>query len=392
MKTVRQFLCVGLLGTIALSGCSSGNTIAPLSAYAGQVYAQTNAVGGNAVVHYGRRSNGQLVYIDTVGTGGVGVGAASVLNGAASANPLSSQGSLAISPDHTKLFAVNAGSNSVSAFTLSGSGEPQLVGTYPTGGMKPNSLAVHGSVLYVGHAVANTANKQLFGFTINANGSLAAIPSAQYGTTGSTPIFALAFNSIGTLLAATESATGKIDVYPVNSDGTLGTEVVNTSAQAGPTGVLFGDATHLFVAETHGGAANAGSVSSYSVAPNGSLSPVTTNVGDQQTASCWIALAPSGQFLIASNTPASDISVFSVSGGANVTLAQPVEGSQYIATPTTGPIESLVSADSQYFYQQYGSTGIIAAFQIQGDGSLVSVANGNGGNLPLTGSQGLTGY
>lgn len=351
----------------------------------GHVYAQTNAASGNAIVNYGRNAEGQLTYIDTVSTGGNGVGTASVLNGQTSADPLSSQHSIILNADHTKLFAVNAGSGTVSVFTIPNSGDPHLVGTYAAGGVKPTSLTVNGSILYVGHAVANASNNQLFGFTINSDGSLTAIPSAAYAPSAATPIAALSFSPNGHWLAATEPTTGKIDIYPVNSDGTLGTPVVNSSAGAGPFGVLFTDNTHIVVAE-----AAAEALSSYALSGAGRLSAVSSSVTDQQVATCWISITPNGRLVFASNPGSSDVSSYAIGSEAKLNLLRAVEAENHIATPSTGPIDSAISDDGKFFYQQYSVIGVIGAYEIHHDGRLLSV-NGDGTQLPA-GTQGIAAF
>ena len=61
---------------------------------------------------------------------------------------LDSQDAIASSSNGKLLFAVNAGSNTVSSFRVTRHGA-QLVGQVSSGGMFPNSLTVHGNLLYV---------------------------------------------------------------------------------------------------------------------------------------------------------------------------------------------------------------------------------------------------
>jgi len=80
---------------------------------AGAVFVMTNNVDKNEVITYRRSSDGTLQEGAKFATGGRGSGGNN--------DPLESQGSLTLSQDHSLLFAVNAGSGSVSVFRVHGS-------------------------------------------------------------------------------------------------------------------------------------------------------------------------------------------------------------------------------------------------------------------------------
>ena len=79
------------------------------------VFVQTDNPAGNQIVAYHRNVNGTLVLAGTYPTDGLG----GVLNGSA-VDHLASQGSLTYDSLHDLLYAVNAGSNSVSVFSVHG--------------------------------------------------------------------------------------------------------------------------------------------------------------------------------------------------------------------------------------------------------------------------------
>ena len=97
-------------------------------------------------------------------------------------DPLTSQGSLTLSRDGRFLFAVNAGSNSISSFIITDSGELILVDVKPSGGAQPNSLGVFGNLLYVSNVgnAANNFTSNITGFRIDDNGSLTPIPGSTH--------------------------------------------------------------------------------------------------------------------------------------------------------------------------------------------------------------------
>ena len=77
----------------------------------GAVYSMTNAAAGNSILIFDRAANGALTAAGSVATGGKGQGSG-----------LGSQGALTLSADQRWLLAVNAGSNDVTAFSVTDDG------------------------------------------------------------------------------------------------------------------------------------------------------------------------------------------------------------------------------------------------------------------------------
>src|SRR5262245_33139383 len=85
----------------------------PMShAHAGAVFVQTNDAEANAVVAFGRNTDGALSRLGTYPTGGRGNGTPH----------LPSQGSLVLAADGTRLLVANAGSDDVSLFAVAADG------------------------------------------------------------------------------------------------------------------------------------------------------------------------------------------------------------------------------------------------------------------------------
>jgi hypothetical protein len=82
---------------------------------AGAVFVQTDNTSGNAIVAYQRSADGTLTQAGTYPTRGLG----GILAGSV-VDHLASQGSLSYDTSHQLLFAVNAGSNTVSVFAVHG--------------------------------------------------------------------------------------------------------------------------------------------------------------------------------------------------------------------------------------------------------------------------------
>ena len=135
----------------------------------GAIFALTNATAGNSVVVYARDEDGSLSPAGTYASGGNGTGAG-----------LGSQGAVIVGEDHRFLFAVNAGSNSISSFRIR-RGTLQLLDTVPSGGIMPTSLAVRGGLLYVLNAgVPNN----VVGFRVSPRGHLTQIAGSARPLSG----------------------------------------------------------------------------------------------------------------------------------------------------------------------------------------------------------------
>ena len=174
------------------------------------VFAMTNSVEGNQIIAYSPAANGSLIEGNHFVTGGRGSGGTT--------DPLGSQGSLTLSQDHSLLFAVNAGSGDLSVFRVNGA-NLQLVQVVPSGGSAPVAVAQHGNLVYV---INFAGNSNVVGFNLVGDSFLVAIPnSIRYLSATNTGPSSLSFSPDGRFLLVTEKVTNNIDVFPVQSDGTL---------------------------------------------------------------------------------------------------------------------------------------------------------------------------
>ncbi|GAA4002661.1 hypothetical protein GCM10022631_11700 [Deinococcus rubellus] len=378
--------------TVLLSAC--GNIIAPTAKYAGYIYAQTNAA-TNSVVEYGRSGDGKLVKLNEIATGGQGSDGKLVVikPGKAAVDPLFSNDSVVLTLDHQRLFVANAGSGSVSAFSLDASGTPRLIGSYPSGAPAPTSLSVSGNLLYVSHGSASDQNVQITGFQIQADGSLKGIPTASYAPDKASVITQIKFSPDARFLESVELMNGNLTLYPVQAGGTLGAGVVNVSAGKGPFGSVWLDDTHVLVAD-----AMSNSVSSYSLDASGKLTPITSALPNNQKATCWLKITPDKQFVYAANTSSGSISVYRIGADASLSLVNgntaslaPGSAVDFMDGPSSGPVDLVISQDGNYLYQQFSGLGVVAAYRIGADGNLTPIAGGDATGLPI-GTEGLAGY
>ena len=322
------------------------------------VFAMTNSVEGNQIIAYSRAPNGSLVESNHFATGGRGSGGTT--------DPLGSQGSLTLSQDHSLLFAVNTGTGDLSVFRVNGA-NLQLVQVASSGGSAPVAIAQHGSLVYV---INFAGNSNVVGFNLNEDGHLVMIPnSIRYLSATNTGPSSLAFSPDGRFLLLTEKVTNNIDVFSVNSDGTLSQPRITQDTIPGIFDVVFSPGGAALIVQTGGASnANASSVSSYLVQADGTLSPVTPSVSTIGNFTCWIALTPNGQFAFTSNTLSSSISGFAIGGSGTVTA---LPGTVVASLPTgSNNLDIAVSDDAKYVYTMNTGAGTIGIFAVQPNGSL----------------------
>ena len=322
------------------------------------VFAMTNSVEGNQIIAYSRAANGSLIGGNHFVTGGRGSGGTT--------DPLGSQGSLTLSQDHSLLFAVNAGSGDLSVFRVNGA-NLELVQVVPSGGSAPVAVAQHGNLVYV---INFAGNSNVVGFNLTGDGNLVAIPnSIRYLSATNTGPSSLAFSPDGRFLLVTEKVTNNIDVFSVNSDGSLSQPTITQDPIPGVFDVVFSPDGAALIVQTGGSVTtSASSISSYLVQEGGTLVPVTGSVPTLGTFACWIALPPNGQFAFVSNTISSSISGFAIGGSGTVTALP----GTVVATQSTGTnnLDIAVSDDGKFVYTMNTGAGTISIFAVQPNGSL----------------------
>ncbi|HVJ05622.1 MAG TPA: beta-propeller fold lactonase family protein [Candidatus Saccharimonadales bacterium] len=324
----------------------------------GAVFVMTNAADKNEIVAYDRAEDGSLRAVGSFATGGTGSGG--------TIDPLRSQGSLLLSGDHRFLFAVNAGSGTVSAFAVRGS-NLRLLSVKSSGGSSPIALAQSGDLLY---ALNIGGNGNVSGFFID-DGRLRPIRNSNRNLSGTdTGASSLAFSPDRQHLVVTERTTNKIDVYRVSFDGTLSSAVVSPSSGAVPFAAKFAPNGALVIAEA------SNSISSYAVQPDQTLAVITPSLPSLGAATCWNVITPNGRYVYTSNAGTSSLSGFLI--GRRGALS-PI-GATVVATNPTGStnLDITVSADGKFIYTLNAGTGAIGIFSADRDGSVLSLGTVDG--------------
>jgi 6-phosphogluconolactonase (cycloisomerase 2 family) len=326
------------------------------------VFVQTNEPTGNRIVVYDRAADGHLTAAGSYATGGNG----GVALPGTESDHLASQGSLVYDPAHGLLLAVNAGSDSISAFTVHGD-RLGLEDVLPSGGEFPASIAVHDELVYVLNA-GGTGIVQGFRIT---GGGLRPIPhSARTLGLANTdpPNFLTSPGQVGftpdgrQLIVTTKASGSTIDVFRVGPNGRLSeTAVRNPSATPVPFAFTFTPAGRLAMGE-----AGASAVTTYVVGGDGTLADPKT-LSDNQVALCWIQQV--GPFYYVSNTGSDTLSGYRISTDGQPTLVTPTG---VVATTEPGPIDLTSPSGTTFLYAETGG-GTVDEFEVNDDGTLTKL-------------------
>jgi hypothetical protein len=161
----------------------SASASADASPVVGHVYVNDNTKGANTIGAFDRHADGTLTpeRRSPFPAGGAGTGSG-----------LASQDAIQFSADGRFVIAVDAGSNQVSVLRVHHDGSLGLVpgGVVSSGGTLPDSIAVHGNLVYV----ANSGNggSNYTGFRLGSNGRLSPIPRSTVTlAAGAAPAFAV---------------------------------------------------------------------------------------------------------------------------------------------------------------------------------------------------------
>jgi 6-phosphogluconolactonase len=359
----------------------------------GTVYVMTNAK-PNEIVVYHRAANGMLTLASTFATNGNG-------ETTEPGDALGGSNPLILSPDHRWLFAVNAGSDTISVFQVD-SDNLTFVQQIDSHGDLPVSLTIHNNLIYVLNA---RGGGNISGFTLDTKGRLTYLEGSTRPLNAAddpnTPFFLnspaqVGFTPLGDKLvvtvkgAALETPDPKILAFTVDGNGLPSAQPVTTANMRVPFGFAFDDLNNLIVAEPFGDTGlppgPTGAASSYRIAADGSLAQISGTVMNEQIATCWIAILTNTRFAYTTNNggdgmnPGGTISSYKVAPDGSLSLI-----SEIAARTGNAPVDLAITPNNQYLYNVNAVDGTVSMFKIeQANGSLISL--GEIGGLPHDGS------
>ena len=325
------------------------------------VFVQTNDPNGNSIAAYARNGNGTLTYAATYATGGKGGRAAG-----AAVDPLASQSSLVYESEHHLLLAPNAGSNTVSVFSVRGD-RLRLEQVVASGGPFPASIAIHDNLAFV--LDAGLAG-YVQGYRI-AGGRLHPIAGSQrsLGLANSNPPAFLqspaevGFTPNGRDLVITMKGNnhGSVDVFGVSDEGQLSSTPTATSVGGNAFAFVFDPEGRLVIVN-----AAFGNLSTYTVNGDGSLSLVSAGAADGQIAACWVTRVNGNYY--AANAGSGSLSQYTIDEDGTVALEK-----SPAATGIPGAVD--MAASGHFLYAQSGGSGSVKAFSVSEDGSLTPIGS-----------------
>jgi 6-phosphogluconolactonase len=361
MKITGNVLALSVAASLAASSLAHAQPPGINRGHA--VFLMTNDAQSNEVMAYTSNEDGTLSSPQKFKTGGRGSGG--------NADPLSAQGSLSLSQDKNWLFAVNAGSGTLSVFRVVNS-SLILTDQVATGGAEPVSITQNGSLVYVLNAAGSSS---VVGFFFQ-EGHLTPIEGSQrfLSANGAKP-GAVALSPDGRFLLTVEETGNNVDVFEVEADGTLSTIAVNPSVGPGAFAVNFAPNGTAIVSQTGTTGATA-AISSYSVHPNGSLTALSASVPTLGAANCWNAITPNGRFVYASNAGSSTLAGFAIGSGGVLTA---LPGTIVATNPEgSGNLDITISANGKFLYSLNSAGGSVGMFAINADGTLTNLGTVDG--------------
>jgi len=270
-----------------------------------------------------------------------------------------------------------------------------------SGGVKPVSEA--SSTDYNHLYVANQASSSLVEFTVGSGGALTSTATISLSSEGNTPV-AIAMNTAGTLLYVVNSfqpgcstatagaktcSGGALAVFPVGSDGTLGSPVANGSLSYFPVGVNptavcalpSGTAVYVTTYDPHAGL---GYVYGFTATAAGKL---TSIVGDQTIPGTPFSagVKPSGaatsstsRFLYVTDFAQNEMIAYSILDGG---ILHPLINGPF----KTGNQPTAITVDPRgtFIYVSNGLDNTVGAYQIDlatGTPSAAVATSGSGTN------------
>lgn len=285
-----------------------------------------NSNGPTAIEAYGReRLGGKIVRIGRFLTGGT------------NNRELRGAQQHALVSDGRRVYATNPGSHTLSVLSIGHGGNLHLIQQVSSGGLRPVSIAIHGSRLYVanaGHTSIETPQPAtVAGFAIRLDGSLARLPwtpvTASPGGPGDLGniVADLAINPSGTALVLTGLASNKIDSFHIDEDGCLqkrqtlpgGGGAFAVNFRPGTDDAVIARALPEFFPNQ-----SAPGIGSFKIGHDGRIEELDTYVDPDKTDNglrdpCWITFAKDGvHFWVSSFVPRA-LNVFSLDQHSKVT-------------------------------------------------------------------------
>jgi 6-phosphogluconolactonase (cycloisomerase 2 family) len=369
---------------LAIGGPATRDASAQAARSRNYVYVESNNPAGNAIFGFARNHDGSLTPLpgSPYPAGGAGISFTTALG------PFDSDQNVIVNPDHSLLFAVNGGSDTIAVFRIHENGAlaPVEGSPFPSGGSNPVSVGLAGETLCVvnkdedpGHPGQSLPNYT--SFHVSSGGRLTPIGNSTFvDDLGSDPSQAL-ISPNGRLLFGADFLGGVLRSFHIGGNGRLAprdaqplpaAEFADTGAPPLPLGLAVHPEEPILYVDF----VTISRIGIYHYNNDGRLTFLRT-VPDSGKAPCWALVNKDGTRLYASNTGDSSISVFDIS----VDPTEPVE-IQHVKLRTTGSCFQFALDSTGKFLHVVTQGGSLSAppsanglnvLSVAGDGSLTEV-------------------
>jgi 6-phosphogluconolactonase len=251
---------------------------------------------------------------------------------AVAGSPVSSQGvdpvAEATTPNQQYLYVANRGSNSIAEFTIATDGQLAFGTSYSTPGVEPEALAVNaaGTLLFVvdyyqaGYSDSNPGPGALAVYPINSDGTL----GSPVGTAGSS-------------FAALQCFPGGVAVAP-NGNYAYVTNTNSVIVTTTPPSTATNPATPSVCPDQ-------GTISGFSVASAGTLSAVSGSPFQAGSTPTGIAIDPTSRFLYATDSVQNQLIAYALQPSG---VLVPLTNGPF--TTGTFPVNVIVDPRGKYIY------------------------------------------
>jgi hypothetical protein len=352
------------------------------------VYVESNDPDGNAILAYQRAADGSLTPLpgSPFSTGGLGITTTYALG------PFDSDQEVIVNPEHTMLFAVNGGSDTIAVFWINDDGSltPVDGSPFPSGGSNPVSVGLANQTLCVvnqdqdpGHPGESPPNYT--SFHVSPRGKLTPVQLSTVPVDiGSSPSQALTVPDAGLLFGA-DFLGGLLRSFEIKGSGRLIPRTVQALppgpfAGTGAPALPLGLAVHPKEPLLYVGFVTINQVGVYEYNEHGKLN-FLKSVPDSGHGVCWLLVNSAGTRLYASNTGDPSVSVFDIS--SDPTTPAEIQKVNLNVVPGSSPGSFQFGLDSagQFLHvvtQQDSAASTSAAnalhvFSVAQDGTLTEV-------------------
>jgi hypothetical protein len=349
------------------------------------VYSISNAAPKNTLIKFVQRGNGTLKKVQTIKTGGSG--------GLAPQPGCEPPGGCPMLDTQSEVvvwkrlvFAVNAGSDSITSFIEKKNGKLKRVDVQSSGGDFPNSIAVKRGVLYV----LNSHSDSIAGFKFDKHGEIKRISNsvrplaAMQIAQGLSPR-QIGFDRTGRVLIVTRLSPlpGGIDTFVLNSKNRPGQAVANAPTTPLPFGFAVDRNNNLVMSQVSAPPelAMPGNTATYDInTQTGALTPIETVTSDG-VAPCWVVITRDGRYAFVVNTgggaPPATVARYGLTAAGDLSLLgttgeNNTNGDQFART------DEVLSKNGRYLF--------VLNPGIMGDISQIDIYRVSGGNLTLVGN------